>query len=266
MDYQVAIPSYKRAPLLKKATLATLDRYGIDRRRITIFVADEVEEQIYRDVVGPDYDIVVGHLGLVEQRKFYHEWYAADTPLLEILDDVFELQEKDGDKLVPLSVTLESVIADGFRVAQSVGARMWGINPVANPFFMADTISVGLRLIYGTFLGSYAGDPVFTGRRISQSSSAEDYENSIKSFLLYGSVVRLDYLTLKSKLFASEGGISAMLAETSGRDRMTEHYEHLTAICSAYPDLATLYYKAGNVPNIRLKRITHTKIERQWHK
>lgn len=266
MDYQVAIPSYKRAPLLKKATLATLDRYGIDRKRITVFVANEAEAEIYRQELGPDYDIVVGVLGLVEQRKFYHEWYAAGTPLLEILDDVFELLEKDGDKLVPLSVTLESVISDGFAMAESVGAKMWGINPVANPFFMGDTISVGLRLIYGTFLGSYAGDVVFTGRRISQSSSAEDYENSIKSFLLYGSVVRLDYLTLKSKLFASEGGIAAMLEATSGKDRMTEHYEHLQAICDTYPDLATLYYKAGNVPNIRLKRITHTKVERQWHK
>jgi acetyl-CoA carboxylase beta subunit len=51
-----------------------------------------------------------------------------------------------------------------------------------------------------------------------------------------------------------------MLAETSGNTRMQEHEVHLNQIVETYSELATLYRKAGDVLNIRLKRVTHAKI------
>lgn len=259
MEYQIAIPSYKRAELLKKATLSTLDRLGADPNRITIWVANEEEAANYAAVLGDTYRIRVGVLGLVQQRRFYHQQYEAGTPLIEICDDVTDIKFKQGKQLVPYAGTLDKIAEIGFGLCDQQGARMFGINPVSNPFFMDHTISVGLRLIYGTFFGSYAGDPVFTDTRISESSSAEDFENSLKSFELYGSLIRIDDLTPISKLFTTPGGISSMLAETNGRSRMEEHEEHLTQIVAAYPHLASLYRKAGDVLNIRLKRITAKK-------
>jgi hypothetical protein len=260
MEYQIAIPSYRRAELLQKATLATLERLKVEPERITIWVANESEEADYRAVLGSKYRISIGVLGLVQQRRFYHQQYERDTRLIEICDDVFDIKIASGKSLVPYADTLDKIAEVGFGVSEKVGARMWGINPVSNPFFMDNTISVGLRLIYGTFFGSYAGDPVFTDSRISESSSAEDFENSLKSFVTYGSVVRIDNLTPISKLFTTPGGILSMLAETSGNTRMQEHEVHLNQIVETYSDLATLYRKAGDVLNIRLKRVTHAKI------
>jgi hypothetical protein len=260
MEYEIAIPSYRRAELLQKATLATLERLKVDPRRITIWVANEAEESDYRAVLGDKYKIAIGVLGLVQQRRFYHQQYARDTRLVEICDDVFDIKIASGKSLLPYEETLDKVVEIAFGVCDKAGARMWGINPVSNPFFMDNTISIGLRLIYGTFFGSYAGDPVFVENRISESSSAEDFENSLKSFVTYGSVVRIDNLTPISKLFTTPGGILSMLAETSGNTRMQEHEIHLNQIVATYSDLATLYRKAGNVLNIRLKRVTHAKI------
>lgn len=259
MEYQIAIPSYRRAELLEKATLKTLERLKADPDRITIWVANESEADDYRAVLGDRYRIEVGVLGLVQQRRHYHQQYERDTPLIEICDDVFDIKIKDGKQLVPYEGTMDKLAKIGFLLCMDTGARMWGINPVSNPFFMDHTISVGLRLIYGTFFGSFAGDPVFTEPRISESSSAEDFENSLKSFELYGSLVRIDDLTPISKLFTTPGGIQSMLEETTGETRMEAHEQHLTAIVEAYPHLASLYRKAGDVLNIRLKRITHRK-------
>ena len=46
MDYKIAIPSYKRSETIKNKTLKLLNEYGIDNKRITIFVANKEQETI----------------------------------------------------------------------------------------------------------------------------------------------------------------------------------------------------------------------------
>ena len=46
MDYKIAIPSYKRSETIKNKTLKLLNDYGIDKKRITIFVANKEEEKL----------------------------------------------------------------------------------------------------------------------------------------------------------------------------------------------------------------------------
>ena len=43
--WQVAIPSYRRAALLRDQTLALLKKHGVPRERITVFVANEEEHR-----------------------------------------------------------------------------------------------------------------------------------------------------------------------------------------------------------------------------
>jgi hypothetical protein len=40
MDYQIAIPSFQRADKIKLKTLRLLQRYKIEPKRVTIFVAN----------------------------------------------------------------------------------------------------------------------------------------------------------------------------------------------------------------------------------
>lgn len=259
--YQIAIPSYKRAKLCAEATIATLIRYGIDLSRVTVWVANEDEEKDYRAVLPAEVKIGVAVLGKVNAQRYYHSQYPKGTPLLNLDDDLYDINQKVGEKLEPLSVPLDEVIRTGFSVAEKVGAKLWGINAVANGFFLSDSITVGLRYICGNIYGNYAGDEAILGDRVTAGSSGDDYETTLRSFILNGSVVRLDYLCPITKYFAP-GGIDAELKIAGIADRQIDHKAALEKIAEAYPDLAKTYIKAGGITNLRLKTITQLKIGR----
>ena len=261
MDYQIAIPSYKRTQLLKDKTLATLKRYGVDNSKITVFVANEDEHKHYEQVIGKDYKIVVGVIGLSRQRKFIHGYYAAGTRILFLDDDVADIRQKKGEGLEACQLSIDDIAAIGFGLCERHNAKLWGINAVANGFFLKDTATIGLKYICGIFFGCYAGDPVFVGPR-NLHSSGEDFENTILSYKKYGAVVRIDWLCPLTKYFA-DGGIVAELADKGINNRNLDHTRSLMDIAARHPDVASTYEKAGEVTNLRLRHINLAKYERQ---
>lgn len=260
-EYQIAIPSYKRAEICRDATIATLIRYGADLSRVTVWVADDQQADEYRSVLPAEVKIGVAILGKVNAQRYYHSQYAPGTRLLNLDDDLYDLHQKVGEKLEPLTCSIDDLVSIGFGVAEKVGAKLWGINAVANGFFLSDSITVGLRYICGNIYGNYAGDEAILGERITDGSSGDDYETSLRSFILNGSVVRLDYVCPITKYFAP-GGIDAELKDAGISDRQVDHKAALEKIAAAYPDLAKTYTKAGGVTNLRLKTVTQLKIGR----
>lgn len=258
MGYQVAIPSYKRPNGVATATLALLAKYGVNPTLVTVFVANEAEYDWYKRFVPEDVKIVIAEVGKVNAQQFYHNYYPAGTRLVNLDDDIKDLTEKDGDKVVPYSGSFDDMVARGFDLCEKYGSGMWGINPTGNGFYMSDKAIVGLRYIPGGLYGNYAGDPTITDSNRPKVSSGDDYETTLRSFLIYGSVVRMDWLSFKTKFF-SLGGIDAEVKDKGIPNRMTEHRAELEAICARYPDLASMYWKAGEVPNIRLKAKTYAR-------
>lgn len=264
MDYQIAVPSYKRPHFLVSQTIQTLKGLGSDLSNVTVFVANPEEKAIYTaasQTVGLSLNIVVGVPGLLAQRVWYNtQYYSSDTKILNLDDDIAGLFQKTPDnKVVPYSGTLDEMVRAGFETCDEHGARLWGIAAALNGYFLKNTTTVGLRYVCGIFHGSYAGDDVLCGGDRVQESSGEDFETTLRSFKKYGKVVRLDGYAPKTKYFA-EGGIQAEIGGKSERD--ADHSRALESIASRYPDLAKTYTKAGGVTNIRLKVITEAKI--QW--
>lgn len=264
MEYQIAIPSYKRSEVLKNATLATLERYGVDADRVTIFVANAEEMMSYRSTLGDKWRIVVAKLGKVEAQKFYHHYYPTGIRLLNVDDDIYDIRQRNAaDKLEPFTGTLDELVTEAFTLCEQSGAKLWGINPVNNGYFMKDYSVIGLRYICGNFYGNYAGDPAIIGpERPSSISSGDDYETTFRSYLQNGSVVRVEYLTPITKYFAP-GGIDAELKDRGVANRQDEHDAELRAIIERYPDLAGLQIKAGGITNIRVKTKTFAKVTRK---
>lgn len=261
MDYQIAIPSYARASLLKNQTIGFLERHNVDPTRVTVFVANEEESNAYQDSLGNNYKVVIGRLGKVNQQRFYHSYYPKGTPLLNLDDDTKTLRQRTPDgKLEDFNGSIDELVKTGFRICEEQGAKMWGINPVENGFFMSDVVTVGLRYICGNFYGNYAGDPAIVGTdRMYTESSGDDFVTTLRSFIQNGSVVRFEYICPKTKYFAA-GGIDAELKEKGIMTRQIEHAARLADIVSRYSDLATLVTKAGGMANIKLKNITHLKL------
>lgn len=261
LDYQIAIPSYDRAETCQTKTLATLQSMGVNADRVTVFVADEAQKEIYDEQLGGDWRTVVAEFGLYRARRFIHEHYHQGTRLLNFDDDIQGFFEKRGKEMQPYFGTVDDLATDGFIQCEAAGAKLWGVYPVNNGFFMNDQTVVGLRYIIGAVFGSYAGDEVFLGKR-PQQSSGEDYETTLRSFLIHGKVVRLEYLSFKTAYFA-KGGMDSELKTNGIADRAHDHTRALTDIASRHPELARTYKKAKNVTNLRLKNITLAKIPRQ---
>ena len=261
-DYQIAIPSYKRPERLITQTIATLQRHGIPLNRVTVFVANEAERlryQLVADTAKLQFPIVISKPGLINSRIWYStNYYQPGTPILNLDDDINDIVQKQGSRTIRLVGGLDRIIRKGFQTCRNTGAKLWGINAVNNGMFMDHTISIGLRYICGIFHGSVAGDPALHEDRILDSSG-EDFETTLRSYRRYKGVVRLDGFAPITKYFA-EGGIQA---ELGGLDqRAIDHQRALSDITKRHPGLATLYSESGDVPNIRLKRVTIKKI--QW--
>jgi hypothetical protein len=260
VDYQVAIPSYRRADVLKKNTLATLERYGVSDDRIHVFVADEQELLDYRQALGERYNLVVGALGKVEQQKFYNAYFEPGTPLLNMDDDIADVLELNAQgKLSPSRENMQKIVDIGFALCEKYGAKMWGLNPVSNGFFMRHEATVGLRFLIGNFFGNYAGDLAISGAdREMQCDSGDDWLTTVRSFLEHGRIVRIEWLNAKTRMFA-KGGIEAQLSER-GIERKVKHHEELTRLAAMFPDLLTVTTKAGGVTNLRLRLLTEAKV------
>lgn len=261
MEYQIAIPSYARAEILRDKTLAFLDAQNISTDIVTVFVASEEERKRYAEVLANKWRIVVGCLNKLEQQKFYHTHYPKGMPLLNIDDDVSNLRQRTTDgKLEDFTGNIGSLVEQMFGICQQEGAKMWGINPVENGFFMKDVVTVGLKFIVGTFYGNYAGDESITSPTRQYQSSCEDFETSLRSFITNGAVIRAEYLAPKTKYWAT-GGMDASLATKGYANRQVSQEEVLRDIVNRYTDLVTLTSNKGGLM-LRFKPITYKKIPR----
>lgn len=260
VNYQVAIPSYRRAEVLRKKTLTTLERLGVEDSRIHIFVANEAEYESYRSALGDRWRLIIGHIGKEQQQKFYHNYFQSGTPLLNMDDDIDDLLELTPDnKLRSYQGTMHDLVQLGFGLCEKTGAGMWGLNAVSNGFFMSEEVTVGLRFIIGNFYGNYAGDPAVIGanREISECS-ADDWLTTIRSFQEYGRVVRIEWLNAKTKMFA-KGGMNAQ-HEEQGIARRDKHNKDIELLGLLFPELVTVKTKADGMRNLRLRSLTEKKI------
>jgi hypothetical protein len=255
MDYLINIPSYQRSEVVASRTLSFLDKHNIDRERVTVWVANEQEFDTYRKHLDTSWRIGVSEKGLVQSRCHYHQQAPKGTPILNIDDDISDLLTSDGKRLQPFASNLDKFITEAFTMAEENNVKLWGINGAANAMFLKPQATVGLRYIIGAFFGSYAHDPIFNLDNREGQSSGEDFEATLMAFTRDGAVLRFDGISIKTAYFAS-GGIDAELKELGITQRQTDHKQRLEQIANKYKGLASIYSKAGDVTNIRLKVIT----------
>jgi hypothetical protein len=263
MDYKIVIPSYQRPEGLVKMTLSTLIRYGSPLKEVYVFVADEDEKAIYEaelDKAGINVNLVVGVKGLCPQRVFIDAYFPKGTPLICIDDDLSDLLQKADTKFHPMDYTFDEMVSLGFKLCEENGAKLWGLYPVANGMFMKDWAVVGLRFIYGVFCGTYAGYQCIGEGEEEIAGTAEDWERTLRSYVRNGKVVRIEWLAVKSKMYA-KGGIQAFMG---GKEkRLAENCTRIQTVADRYPELCSTYTKAGDILNIRLKNIVEKKIPRK---
>ena len=241
MDYVIAIPSYNRANSLKVHTLKVLEESLVDKSKIFIFVANDEEYLIYKDIL-PEYKIIVGVLGLRDQRNFISNYFPQGFNIISIDDDIEKFYQKKNGDLVVIE-DLDSLFINGFLDIINNDLKLFGFYPVLNKLFMKETVSDDLRFIVGSCFG-YINSGIFT-----TITEKDDYERSLLYYLRDGGVLRYNYISIKTKYYKNKGGLQS----NGYKDRYDRQVIAVQYLLDTYPE----YVKRkksfkSNFPEIRL--------------
>lgn len=248
-SYVVAIPSYDRPEAIVEKSLKTLSEGGVPKSLVHIFVANKAEEKRYKNAVPKNMygKIVVGKIGITEQRKFIIQHYPENQAIVSIDDDVEGLYKKVSDKELKKITDVHTFFTDAFSTLKQENLYIWGIYPVHNPFFMKNKTTTDLKFIIGTLYG-FINRKTKTIQPSSKIKEKEDYEQSIKYFIKDGGVVRFNDVTIKAKKHAPGG-----LGVTEGRleaNRVAADY-----LEKNYPGYVSVFHRANGMTEVRMARI-----------
>lgn len=241
-DYVIAIPSYKRQETLKKKTLNFLKKSKIDPKKIYIFVANTEEKKLYENVLdSKSYGkIIVGVPGLQPIRNFMSEYFGKNAKVFYMDDDVSKMylcfEEKENRKLIEFKEKdLDYYIRFGFNLCELCGLRLFGFYPIKNAFFMQPisskkAVSFDLKFIPGCAYGVII-DPECDQIQVIEK---DDYERSIRYFIKYGGIVRMNFICFATKYYTEPGGMQANIRtlETNNisTNQLVELYPEYIAI------------------------------------
>lgn len=218
---QIAIPSYKRPAILAQQTLATLTAEGVPKDIITIFVANEAEAALYSQTC-PDYKIVVGVPGLVQQRNFITTYYPEGTHLISLDDDI-----KKFKKLV--SRPFLEIAEKMFELCKFELCTLWGIYPVNNLFFCKERVIKSLSFIIGHCYGYIVNH----SRLIPPEFIAKhDKWLSLYYSKLDGSVLRYEGMCADTAMY-KPGGLTDARKETSESDLVDKVVKYFPDLCQS---------------------------------
>lgn len=273
-DYIIAIPSYNRPELIQVKTLALLHRHGIPSSKITIFLANQEQYDLYKSKV-PAFlygSLVIGHIGLKNQRNFIMDYYPEGQHIVQMDDDLDKIMEltlqmkvqskkhsgrssrksKKKSKrmscftkhLKPLG-DLDAFIRRAFTICKEKGIFLWGVYPLANARFMTPKVTTDLRFIVGPFWG------IINRRRPDLHITIDEKENAertLQHYTIDHAVLRFNNIGIETRYYKNKGGM-----QDEGKNRKEEALKSVYYLHSKYPKLTKIYLgKKSGVPEIRM--------------
>lgn len=273
--YIIAIPSYKRSDIIQTHTLAVLNRHKIRKECISIFVANQEEHDIYKTTLPPFLynNIVIGSLGLKNQRNFISNYYPEGQYVVEMDDDIKEIMQlvvkkknsskgrsrsqsrsKSRSKKIIKSVKtvkpiedLDAFIRKAFEMCIESNIFLWGVYPLVNSHFMTYKITTDLRFIVGPMWG------MINRHRQDLQLTINEKENSERTLQFWkadGAVLRFNNIGIDTKYYKNKGGM-----QFEGKNRKEEALKSVYYLNKMYPTLTKVSLtKKSGVPEIKMIR------------
>jgi hypothetical protein len=146
-----------------------------------------------------------------------------------------------------------------FHECQRVGAFMWGVYPVWNPYFRRDRpeITYSLSYIIAAFHG-IINRPHLTAIRLvtsRQNPYKEDVERSILYFKHDGILVRFNRIGFKTKYYGTTGGLGPF------EDRLKPSEEAVRMLQQEYPDYGAIVHRKSGMAEFRLRATATTTVQ-----
>ena len=243
MDYIIAIPSYNRAKELNDKTLITLKDGGIKPEQIFIFVASASEELVYKYILNKEnYNkIIVGELGIRNQRIFISKYFPENTYIVSCDDDI-ELFQKLNETNLDKIEDLNNLFNNTFELLKKENLYLAGFVGHNNAFWLESGYSTNLKFIIGVchmYINRHEEDLYPS----EECEVKEDYEQSIKFYLKDKGIIRFNDICFKTK-YNEPGGVGV-----DRFDRMKKAQEYL---CKTYPFICKAKFRKDGTPEVRL--------------
>jgi len=255
-EYVICIPSYKRENICNEKTLTTLKNNKISKDRVYIFVANKEEKDIYKSTLDKNkYNkIIVGCLGIVQQREFIEKYFKKGKYIVSMDDDIESIDLSLSDKFKNKS--LNYFIKHAFKIIKKEGAYIWGVYPVFNPFFREPRkeITTTLNFIVGVFYG-FINRPnnsqLSINITLKYGGQKDDVEKTIKYFILDGKVIRFNKIGFETKYYGSEGGLGTF------EERLKPMEKSAKALKKIYPEFGDIFVRKNGMYEFKLKKLEH---------
>ena len=240
MDYIIAIPSYNRYNLIKNQTISILEKFNIDREKVNIFVVEEEFEKYKNEL--PNYNIIVGVKGLINQKNFIENYFPERKNILFFDDDILEIDLDNFN-------TLEDLIKTGFEECNKQKSYIWSVYPVWNKYFREkrEYLSNCLNFCIGGFYG-IINRPNNENIKVNIYDGRDDVERSIKYFIEDGIVLRFNKVGYKTKFFAN-GGLGLL------KDRFNDINNSVNLFLEKYPTYGKVKVRKNGIKEFVLKKI-----------
>lgn len=142
---------------------------------------------------------------------------------------------------------LDNFIKSSFNILRKNKLYLWGIYPIANPYFMDPKMTTDLKLIVGPCWGvinRHDNDLVLT------IDEKEDVERTLQYYSKDNGVVRFNNISVQTTYYKTPGGM-----QTDKRDRKKDAYESAIYLNKKYPNLTKLYLgKKSGYAEVKLKK------------
>ena len=260
-EYIIVIPSYNRPELIQSKTLSLLHKHNINSKLIYIFVSDKEQYDLYKAKVPSSLynKLIIGVKGLKNQRNFINNYYTEGLQIVQMDDDIdkiVQLVSRSKSKRVSRSKSskyktlkpiqdLDTFIKAAFEKCNSNGIFLWGVYPLANSYFMTETVTTDLRFIVGPMFG------IINRHRPDLQLTVDEKENSertLQHWVIDGKVLRFNNVGVETKYYKNKGGM-----QNEGKDRKKEALASITYLHNKYPNITKVYLgKKSGVPEIKL--------------
>ena len=245
MDFEVAIPSYQRVKKLKTQTLPFLERVGIPRERITIFLKNIEEANVYVPEISGYRFKICNNKNIWEKRNFIIDYYPIGQKVLGMDDDIQDVKFLDETK------DFISVVNRMFKLCEEQNCSTFGFYPIttSNNFYLKERVASGLQYICWALYGF-----INRGVKIPEEYMLiDDRWWSCYWYRREGKTLRYEGASIKTVYFSS-GGMSEIRSQ-----KQVEPV--LKLLEKEYPECVKFQVKRNGRPDVVFKRIQREFLE-----
>lgn len=254
------IKTMNRVDLLKKMTIAMLDKYMVEHSDIYLFVSTDKCEKEYSEAF-PDMNLIRGPRGIVEIDNFIVNYFEPGEKYIYLNDDIRRLNYAV-DTATLREVTKDEFLKlmdEVFSIMEKNNISYAGCYPVANPYFMRNSKydkTYDFKLITDPFSFNINNRKVqltkfFLGDDFNENIFS-DYEKSILHYMDRGSILRLNHYCADVLYFNG--------STTSNRTKENSH-KNAELFLKRYPEYISGIKKNKNgFCSIKFKRIKSDRV------